>query len=222
MGFDEAAKMGIGMQKQWISRMDNVVRLDHVLVTGEIVEYDEKFSNGLMFPGDPNGAASEIINCRCVMKGMVKSISPALAAHRATFSRDIGFDEWRNKRLTETSKSAIINKKFSEHNAKMKSGEQSLNIVRSSQNRHILGDGYIPGRSYIYGGLSEAQELVNRYAGTGTIERVARAGIREIVQANRPVGVSLNREDGIGTITDSFKIHYSKRGTHIVPFVRGE
>lgn len=28
-------------------------------------EPDEKFSNGLMFPGDPNGGAAEVVNCRC-------------------------------------------------------------------------------------------------------------------------------------------------------------
>lgn len=28
-------------------------------------EPDKKFSNGLMFPGDPNGGAAEVVNCRC-------------------------------------------------------------------------------------------------------------------------------------------------------------
>lgn len=34
-------------------------------VDGEIREIDEKFSNGLMFPGDPSGGAAEVVNCRC-------------------------------------------------------------------------------------------------------------------------------------------------------------
>lgn len=35
---------------------------------GETVAYDEPFSNGLMFPGDPStGDAGEVANCTCVM-----------------------------------------------------------------------------------------------------------------------------------------------------------
>ena len=37
------------------------------MVDGEIRALDEKFSNGLMYPGDPSGSAAEVINCRCVL-----------------------------------------------------------------------------------------------------------------------------------------------------------
>ena len=99
-GMEEAAEMGLGMQKQWHSRMDERVRDDHAAITGDIVDYDEPFANGLMFPGDPNGEPAEVINCRCAMKELVKSTSPALAAHREKFNRDMGFDEWREQRLS--------------------------------------------------------------------------------------------------------------------------
>jgi len=65
-----------------------------------------------MFPGDPNGEPAEVINCRCVMKPMVASESPALAAHREKFNRDMGFDEWREnrlKQLTSSRNSGIMN-----------------------------------------------------------------------------------------------------------------
>ena len=62
----EAKNAGCSIVKQWDATMDSRTRKSHARVDGEIKELEEKFSNGLMFPGDPNGQASEVINCRCV------------------------------------------------------------------------------------------------------------------------------------------------------------
>jgi SPP1 gp7 family putative phage head morphogenesis protein len=51
--------------KQWTTAEDELVRDAHTDVDGEVVPIDQKFSNGLMFPGDPNGPADQVINCRC-------------------------------------------------------------------------------------------------------------------------------------------------------------
>jgi SPP1 gp7 family putative phage head morphogenesis protein len=62
----EAAKAkGADVVKQWDAALDSRTRDSHRRVDGEIRELDEKFSNGLMFPGDPAGGAAEVINCRC-------------------------------------------------------------------------------------------------------------------------------------------------------------
>lgn len=63
----KAKDAGADVVKQWDSSMDKRTRPSHARVDGEIRELDEKFSNGLMFPGDPNGGASEVINCRCAL-----------------------------------------------------------------------------------------------------------------------------------------------------------
>ena len=64
----EAAKdKGADIVKQWDSTLDDATRESHVAVDGEIRELDEKFSNGLMYPGDPHGEAAEVINCRCAL-----------------------------------------------------------------------------------------------------------------------------------------------------------
>lgn len=63
----KAKDMGADVVKQWDSTLDGRTRDSHAKVDGEIKELDEKFSNGLMFPGDPNGAAAEVINCRCAL-----------------------------------------------------------------------------------------------------------------------------------------------------------
>ena len=59
----------VEMDKQWIAIEDNRVRKSHshAGVDGQRVAIDEPFSNGLMFPGDPEGSAKETINCRCTL-----------------------------------------------------------------------------------------------------------------------------------------------------------
>ena len=61
-----AKDTGAEIVKQWDATLDRRTRKSHRRVDGEIRELDEKFSNGLLYPGDPNGKAAEVINCRCV------------------------------------------------------------------------------------------------------------------------------------------------------------
>lgn len=61
-----AKKKGADVVKQWDASLDSRTRDSHRRVDGEIRENDEKFSNGLMYAGDPSGDAAEVINCRCV------------------------------------------------------------------------------------------------------------------------------------------------------------
>ena len=62
----QAAKdKGANVVKQWDATLDGKTRESHRRVDGEIRELDEKFSNGLMYPGDPSGGAAEVVNCRC-------------------------------------------------------------------------------------------------------------------------------------------------------------
>ncbi len=64
---DKAKKKGANIVKQWDATLDAKTRTSHQRVDGEIRELDETFSNGLRFPGDPQGSAAEVINCRCVL-----------------------------------------------------------------------------------------------------------------------------------------------------------
>jgi len=69
-GSREAAKQsGVVKLKEWISSRDERVRVTHqpgVGVDGEQRSLDERYTNGLMFPGDPDGPLDETIQCRCV------------------------------------------------------------------------------------------------------------------------------------------------------------
>ena len=68
----KAKERGADVVKEWNSALDARTRDSHVAVHGQIRELDEKFSNGLMFPGDPSGPAAEVINCRCALNERAK------------------------------------------------------------------------------------------------------------------------------------------------------
>lgn len=63
----EAKENGADVVKQWDATLDSKTRDSHRQCDGEVVEIDEEFSNGLMYPSDPMGDAEETINCRCVL-----------------------------------------------------------------------------------------------------------------------------------------------------------
>lgn len=64
---EHANNYGLNLKKQWLTTLDTRTRSSHGAVDGEIQDVNNTFSNGLMFPGDPNGGAEEVINCRCSM-----------------------------------------------------------------------------------------------------------------------------------------------------------
>lgn len=65
------SETGLRIEKTWVSSRDDRVRDSHWLVDGETVPLDQPFSNGLMQPGDPDGSAADVINCRCVSSRQV-------------------------------------------------------------------------------------------------------------------------------------------------------
>jgi len=62
-----------GQYAEWWTALDARVRTyystgglaDHMLLHGQIVRIGDKFSNGLMYPGDRAGRIAEWISCRC-------------------------------------------------------------------------------------------------------------------------------------------------------------
>lgn len=63
----KAKDKGADVVKQWDATLDGKTRKSHRKVDGEIRELDEKFSNGLMYPGDSAGGAAEVVHCRCAL-----------------------------------------------------------------------------------------------------------------------------------------------------------
>lgn len=67
--FIDAEAKGTVLVKVWSAQIDSRTRDSHRKVNGERRNIHEKFSNGLMYPGDPDGAGAEVYNCRCGMWG---------------------------------------------------------------------------------------------------------------------------------------------------------
>ncbi len=90
-----AANNQPGLLKIWLTAEDEKVRDSHVdagdtYAAGQGIPLDEPFQVGddaLMFPGDPDGSAGEVINCRCAISyeetevpgGGVSDVSPDAA-----------------------------------------------------------------------------------------------------------------------------------------------
>ena len=117
-------------------------------------------------------------------------------------------------------KAEAYNKAVTDAKRVIRSPDTPKTLNTGAQNKHIKGSkGYIEDRSYIFGDLETAQTLVNRYSGTGE-PVLTHAGLwanKEIVRADKTIGVSINPETKEETITKQFTIHYGKHGTHIVP-----
>lgn len=64
---ERANENGVEVKKGWMATLDDRTRDSHVELDGEEREIDEEFSNGVMFPGDPEGEPAEVYNCRCRM-----------------------------------------------------------------------------------------------------------------------------------------------------------
>lgn len=81
---ETAKEKGCDVVKQWDSTLDARTRDSHAKVDGEIRDINKPFSNGLMYPGDPNGGAAEVVNCRCAL------------LQRAKWAVEDGFTKYNN------------------------------------------------------------------------------------------------------------------------------
>lgn len=106
-GFNQAAKMGVKVRKEWIATLDGRTRHSHQKLDGKIVDYNEKFESVLgskmMFPGDISGGKpGDIYNCRCSIGYVDPLEQPSEKERRArnpetgeweTIS-DMSYEEW--------------------------------------------------------------------------------------------------------------------------------
>lgn len=95
IGINEGAAMGLDVKKQWISAVDARIRDTHRSCHLEIVGKDDTFSNGLEFPGDPRGGASEVCNCRCSVVGVLGEYSDEERKLNEALKKQ-SFEEWSN------------------------------------------------------------------------------------------------------------------------------
>lgn len=64
-GYQSMLDSDVVKTKRWVATRDSRTRDSHEAMDGEIRPLRQRYSNGLLFPGDWTGDASEVINCRC-------------------------------------------------------------------------------------------------------------------------------------------------------------
>lgn len=103
-----AEQNGMHIQKQWMAALDERTRVSHRHLDGEIKPVNDKFSNGLMHPGDTTGRPAEVYNCRCTMVPIVND--QLYEGERASKLKDMSYEEWRNAQPKPKSKAKKKNK----------------------------------------------------------------------------------------------------------------
>lgn len=108
--------------KTWFATLDGRTRHSHAALDGTSVETDKEFSNGCMFPGDPNGPPSEIYNCRCTLIADVDGVDTSGAQRRARdpetgrnkLIEDMTYAQWAGWK--EKERANIEKEKISQYN----------------------------------------------------------------------------------------------------------
>lgn len=136
--------------------------------------------------------------------------------------RNKRIEKLANSRYNEGSTEANVKRylKDKKQSEKIQSDSVVKTIEKGKQDKHIVGsNNYTPGRSYLTITVDEAQALVNKYAGTGDIKwnNSGAWANKEVVTADKPIGVCVDPVTGEEIETRRFTIHYSKKGVHIVP-----
>mgnify|MGYP003292048634 CR=1 FL=1 len=92
---ERVVEAGIPMVEVWSATNDDRTRESHLLLDGKQPNEDGYFDNGCMYPGDPEGAAEEVYNCRCALLSFIKGIdhSEEVSLNKEMMDGE-GFDDW--------------------------------------------------------------------------------------------------------------------------------
>lgn len=98
--FKNAEKIGIELEKEWISTIDSRTRSSHQSLMLEKKPLDKPFSNGLMFPGDPSGSAKEVCRCRCTMVSKIIDVPQTQKEKELDEEiKRMSFEQWRKEKV---------------------------------------------------------------------------------------------------------------------------
>ena len=92
--YKRGEEYGIHTKKEWRATLDSRTRHSHRAVDLEVVELDEEFSNGLMYPGDESGPPEEIYNCRCRMLSIIEGME-SHAKRDTSGLEGMTYEEWK-------------------------------------------------------------------------------------------------------------------------------
>lgn len=196
-----AKSKGADVVKQWNAALDSRTRDSHARVDGEIRELDEKFSNGLMFPGDPAGGAAEVVNCRCTAdtraRWAIDEEELQTLKDRAAY---FGLDKTEN--FEDFKKKYLAAAKESEYNAGDTSDSSIFDGIIAKQTgmskpyQDVLNQRFS-------NGSTEVQKAFNKYVPPDSVANSAFSGTAHFAPSTKKVNMSfsadLQNKRGAGT-----------------------
>ncbi len=139
----KAKERGADIVKQWDSTLDGNTRPSHQKVDGEIRELDEKFSNGLMFAGDPSGGAAEVVNCRCAVLQRARWALEGAMTKRNNFTKELesfesedDYKKWKKVFWSSENKRYMEYVKTLEDRYETKNFDKLLEKMTDSEYKH--------------------------------------------------------------------------------------
>lgn len=97
--YERAEGLGIQLVEEWVATVDSRTRESHIALDGEQVEVGEVFhaeGGDLRYPGDPQGPAEEVYNCRCTIRARVKGFEEERQAGRwSSLPSGMTYDDWK-------------------------------------------------------------------------------------------------------------------------------
>ena len=101
-----AESLGIQLEQMWIATLDGRTRDSHRQLDGETAKVGEEFSNGCAYPGDPDGPAEEIYNCRCTLIASLEKYgySKQDMLGRKSGMTEKDYEEWKRGKQKEGKK----------------------------------------------------------------------------------------------------------------------
>lgn len=113
-----ARDMGLNVVKQWMATLDGRTRDSHAKMDGETIKVGDKwhhykFSNGLRYPGDPEGPAREVYNCRCTLVGDLEDYPSEFERYDNIDGKPIKnmtYDEWYKAKEAQKKQKEILEK----------------------------------------------------------------------------------------------------------------
>ena len=93
--YKRAQGMGIDVGQEWLATLDGRTRHSHRQLDGERVEAGGTFSNGCRYPGDPEAAYAETMNCRCTLVPVVAGIDQSDAYRWSRLPEGVTYEQWK-------------------------------------------------------------------------------------------------------------------------------
>lgn len=113
--YDRAKSMGIDVRKEWLATLDGRTRHSHRQLDGAVIDNDQTFENGCRFPGDPQGPAWEVYNCRCTLVANIAGVDQSNAPRNDKLE-GMSYEEWKDEhKQQETPQEPSYARKYLEH-----------------------------------------------------------------------------------------------------------